>query len=74
MLFHPLPGAGYHPSDEGGIAWNDPEIGIVWPRLADNYTGSAAVFGYKLDDIPLTLSEKDEKWLGIKETIKFEIV
>ena len=21
----------YHPGDEGGLAWNDPEIGIEWP-------------------------------------------
>ena len=21
----------YHPGDEGGIIWNDPEIGIRWP-------------------------------------------
>ena len=21
----------YHPNDEGGIMWNDPEIGIEWP-------------------------------------------
>lgn len=21
----------YHPEDEGGIMWNDPKIGIVWP-------------------------------------------
>ena len=21
----------YHPEDEGGVAWNDKEIGIVWP-------------------------------------------
>ena len=21
----------YHPNDEGGLAWNDPEIGIQWP-------------------------------------------
>ena len=21
----------YHPGDEGGMAWNDPEIGVEWP-------------------------------------------
>lgn len=21
----------YHPEDEGGIMWNDPEVGIAWP-------------------------------------------
>ena len=21
----------YHPEDEGGIIWNDPEIGVAWP-------------------------------------------
>ena len=21
----------YHPADEGGIRWNDPELGIGWP-------------------------------------------
>lgn len=21
----------YHPEYEGGVIWNDPEIGIVWP-------------------------------------------
>ena len=23
----------YHPQDEGGLMWNDPDIGIVWPEL-----------------------------------------
>lgn len=23
----------YHPGDEGGVAWNDPEIGIEWPGV-----------------------------------------
>ena len=23
----------YHPNDEGGMAWNDPEIGIEWPGV-----------------------------------------
>lgn len=27
----------YHPGDEGGLAWNDPEIGIVWPQLKGEY-------------------------------------
>lgn len=21
----------YHPEDEGGIMWNDPDVGVVWP-------------------------------------------
>lgn len=21
----------YHPNDEGGVAWDDPDIGIIWP-------------------------------------------
>ncbi|MCR5646651.1 MAG: dTDP-4-dehydrorhamnose 3,5-epimerase [Acholeplasmatales bacterium] len=25
----------YHPEDEGGIMWNDPEIGIDWPYKGD---------------------------------------
>ena len=41
----------YHPEDEGGLLWNDPEIGIEWPDLA---------FG------EILLSEKDKKWPGIK--------
>lgn len=59
----------YHPGDEGGIAWNDPEIGIVWPDVSGEYQGSAAAGGYFLSDgTPLNLSEKDELWKGIKET------
>ena len=40
----------YHPDDEGGLLWNDPEIGIEWPIP---------------EDMELTLSEKDTKWPGI---------
>ena len=53
----------YHPNDEGGLAWNDPSIGIQWPELVGFYQGSASAEGYTLSDgTPLSLSEKDQKW------------
>lgn len=42
----------YHPNDEGGLNWNDPDIGIKWPMQ---------------EDCELNLSEKDKNWPGIKE-------
>ena len=59
----------YHPNDEGGLAWNDPEIGISWPKLEGEYQGSASAQGYMVDGVPLNLSEKDQLWKGIKEMI-----
>ena len=41
----------YHPGDEGGIAWNDPNIGIEWPISKD---------------MKMILSEKDKLWPGIE--------
>ena len=62
----------YHPNDEGGMAWNDPEIGIEWPEVEGVYPGSADASGYQLKDgSPLILSDKDQKWLGLKNTFKF---
>ena len=61
----------YHPNDEGGMAWNDPEIGIQWPKLEGTYQGSASAAGYTVDGVPLNLSDRDQKWLGIKDTFKF---
>ncbi len=62
----------YHPNDEGGMAWNDPEIGIRWPEVTGSYPGSADASGYTLSDgTPLILSDKDQKWLGIADTFKF---
>lgn len=53
----------YHPGDEGGIAWNDPGIGICWPEVTGEYTGSADPSGYALSNgTPLNLSEKDKGW------------
>ena len=62
----------YHPGDEGGLAWNDPAIGIQWPELTGAYPGSACAEGYTLSDgTPLNLSEKDQKWAGLKDTFHF---
>ena len=62
----------YHANDEGGLAWNDPAIGIAWPEVVGEYKGSACAEGYTLSDgTPLNLSEKDQKWLGLGETFKF---
>ncbi len=56
----------YHPGDEGGLAWNDPNIGIVWPNLRGEYRNSASAEGYFLEDgTALNLSEKDQRWEGL---------
>lgn len=61
----------YHPGDEGGLAWNDPAIGIDWGVQGD-YNGTASAEGYTLPDgTKLILSEKDQKWLNLKDTFKF---
>ena len=62
----------YHPNDEGGLAWNDPEIGIVWPKLTGSYNGTPSGDGYSLDDgTKLLLSDKDQLWKGLKDTFHF---
>ena len=62
----------YHPGDEGGLAWNDPAIGIEWPELVGDYKGSAKAEGYTLaDGTPLLLSEKDQLWRGLQDTFAF---
>ena len=50
----------YHPNDEGGIAWNDPTIGVRWPGVEGVYRGTASAEGYVLDGTPLKLSQKDQ--------------
>lgn len=62
----------YNPGDEAGLAWNDPEIGIEWPELLGNYQGSPSAEGYSFHDgTKLNVSEKDQKWLGLKESFSF---
>ena len=48
----------YHPNDEGGLLWKDPEIGVEWPMPE----------GMTEED--LTLSDKDKVWGGITEYVK----
>ncbi len=45
----------YHPASEGGIAWNDPQIGIEWP----------------LAESEIILSDKDRKHPTLKELCEF---
>ena len=60
------------PGHEGGLAWNDPEIGIEWPQLVGKYNGTPSAEGYTLSDgTALNLSDKDQKWLGLDETFRF---
>ena len=62
----------YHPNDEGGLAWNDPEIGVVWPGVKGEYNGTARAEGYTLEDgTPLRLSDKDQKWTGSLRSVQF---
>lgn len=62
----------YHPEDEGGLAWNDPEIGIVWPEVTGEYSGSASSAGYCLaDGTPVMPNERDQQWGGLKTTFRF---
>lgn len=45
----------YRPGDEGGLIWNDAEIGIKWPISID---------------MELLLSDKDTKWGTLSEYVK----
>lgn len=42
----------YHPNDEGGLMWDDPNVGIVWPAMEGD-----EVF----EPSKLLLSDKDKK-------------
>ena len=59
----------YHPADEGGIAWNDPAIGIKWPGLRGDYPGSACPDNYCMEDgTSLILSGRDKEWKTLAES------
>ena len=62
----------YHPGDEGGIAWNDPTIGVAWP-VRGAYPGNGSAKGYTLmDGTPLKVSEKDQQWKGLHEDFEMQ--
>lgn len=42
----------YHPGDEGGLMYNDPDIGVEWPMEPGT---------------ELIMSDRDQKWGSIKE-------
>ena len=46
----------YQPGDEGGLKWDDQEIGVDW---------------HIEEGMELIISEKDKKWGGFKETFRF---
>ena len=61
----------YHPGDEAGIAWNDPDINIKWPELFGEFNGTPSAEGYHLSDgTVVNLSEKDQKQPYFKEQEK----
>ena len=41
-----------HPNDEGGLIWNDPDIGVEWPIP---------------EGMELSFSDKDTKWGSFKD-------
>ena len=42
----------YHPGDEGGLIYNDPDLGVEWPIS---------------EGMELTLSDRDKVWGGIED-------
>lgn len=62
----------YRPGDEGGLAWNDPKIGIQWPGLKGAYQDTPSAQGYTLEDgTPLNISDKDQQWADLEHTFHF---
>jgi dTDP-4-dehydrorhamnose 3,5-epimerase len=49
----------YHPGDEGGIRWDDPEIGIEWPMI---------------EGTDLIIAQRDQEWGTLAEMKKLKDV
>ena len=46
----------YHPEDEGGLLWNDPDVGIEWPSL---------------DGASVNINERDRRWPGLRDAFRY---
>lgn len=58
----------YHPEDEVGLAWNDPDIGIKWPNVIGEDKGVVPSEGYCLEDgTKIVMSNKDVNNLTLNE-------
>ena len=54
---------------KGIVLTGGAEARLLWPEVVGEYSGSADCKGYMMSNgQPLVLSEKDKKWLGIKDT------
>lgn len=54
----------WHPGDEGGLRWNDPDISIKWPGVdmdTERFT----------DGKELNINDRDRSFPGLKEAFKF---
>ncbi len=52
----------WHQGDEGGLRWNDPDIGIEWPEV----TGETLS-----DGTPLNINDRDRNYPRLKDAFKF---
>lgn len=60
----------YHPGDEGGLAFNDPKIGIVWPQLVTNVQSKEGQY-QMIDGTFLNINQRDLNWQSLDETFHF---
>ena len=59
----------WHPNDEGGVLWNDPDIHIQWPGVnLSDVRDSMYTFA---NGSKLNINEKDKKLPMFKEAFKF---
>jgi len=56
----------YHPGDEGGLAWNDPDIAIEWPEVDIAKCCLS-------DGMPLNINDRDRNFPGLKDAFIFGV-